>query len=309
MKVYSNIEEFEPKENLVATVGTFDGVHLGHSYILDCLKTESEKMNGESVLLTFYPHPRMVLFPENNDLKMLNTQEEKIQLLDQSNLNHLIIHPFSREFSRLNSIEFVRDVLVNQLGISKLIIGYDHHFGRNREGTFEDLLELANLYGFEVEQIEAQEFKDTQVSSTKIRSAIEAGDMKTARHFLGYPFLLSGIVVQGAGIGRTIGFKTANIGIKDRFKIIPPNGVYAVHVNLKGRTYKGMLNIGVRPSINDAGGRTIEVHIFGLDEDLYGLEISVGLLEKIREEKKFENIDLLKQQLQLDKTKCEDILS
>lgn len=309
MKVYSNIEEFEPKENLVATVGTFDGVHLGHSYILDCLKTESEKMNGESVLLTFYPHPRMVLFPENNDLKMLNTQEEKIQLLDQSNLNHLIIHPFSREFSRLNSIEFVRDVLVNQLGISKLIIGYDHHFGRNREGTFEDLLELANLYGFEVEQIEAQEFKDTQVSSTKIRSAIEAGDMKTARHFLGYPFLLSGIVVQGAGIGRTLGFKTANIGIKDRFKIIPPNGVYAVHVNLKGRTYKGMLNIGVRPSINDAGGRTIEVHIFGLDEDLYGLEISIGLLEKIREEKKFENIDLLKQQLQLDKTKCEDILS
>ena len=309
MKVYSNIEEFEPKENLVATVGTFDGVHLGHSYILDCLKTESEKMNGESVLLTFYPHPRMVLFPENNDLKMLNTQEEKIQLLDQSNLNHLIIHPFSREFSRLNSVEFVRDVLVNQLGISKLIIGYDHHFGRNREGAFEDLLELANLYGFEVEQIEAQEFKDTQVSSTKIRSAIEAGDMKTARHFLGYPFLLSGIVVQGAGIGRTLGFKTANIGIKDRFKIIPPNGVYAVHVNLKGRTYKGMLNIGVRPSINDAGGRTIEVHIFGLDEDLYGLEISVGLLEKIREEKKFENIDLLKQQLQLDKTKCEDILS
>ena len=266
-------------------------------------------MNGESVLLTFYPHPRMVLFPENNDLKMLNTQEEKIQLLDQSNLNHLIIHPFSREFSRLNSIEFVRDVLVNQLGISKLIIGYDHHFGRNREGAFEDLLELANLYGFEVEQIEAQEFKDTQVSSTKIRSAIEAGDMKTARHFLGYPFLLSGIVVQGAGIGRTLGFKTANIGIKDRFKIIPPNGFYSVHVNLKGRTYKGMLNIGVRPSINDAGGRTIEVHIFGLDEDLYGLEISVGLLEKIREEKKFENIDLLKQQLQLDKTKCEDILS
>ena len=308
MKVYSNIEEFEPKENLVATVGTFDGVHLGHSYILDCLKTESEKMNGESVLLTFYPHPRMVLFPENNELKMLNTQEEKIQLLDQSNLNHLIIHPFTREFSRLNSVEFVRDVLVNQLGISKLIIGYDHHFGRNREGTFEDLLELANLYGFEVEQIEAQEFKDTQVSSTKIRSAIEAGDMKTARHFLGYPFLLSGIVVQGAGIGRTLGFKTANIGIKDRFKIIPPNGVYAVHVNIKGQSYKGMLNIGVRPSINDSGGRTIEVHIFGLDEDLYGLEISVGLLDKIREEKKFENIDLLKQQLELDKAKCEDIL-
>ncbi len=308
MKVYSNIEEFEPKENLVATVGTFDGVHLGHSYILDCLKTESEQMNGESVLVTFYPHPRMVLFPENNELKMLNTQEEKIQLLDQSNLNHLIIHPFTREFSRLNSVEFVRDVLVNQLGISKLIIGYDHHFGRNREGTFEDLLELANLYGFEVEQIEAQEFKDTQVSSTKIRSAIESGDMKTARHFLGYPFLLSGIVAQGAGIGRTLGFKTANIGIKDRFKIIPPNGVYAVHVNIKGQAYKGMLNIGVRPSIKDSGGRTIEVHIFGLDEDLYGLEISVGLLDKIREEKKFENIDLLKQQLELDKTKCEDIL-
>ncbi|MFQ3326889.1 MAG: riboflavin kinase/FMN adenylyltransferase, partial [Salibacteraceae bacterium] len=163
MKVYSNIEEFEPVENLVVTVGTFDGVHLGHSYILDRLKTEAEKRNGASVLLTFYPHPRMVLFPENNDLKMLNTQEEKVDLLAKSNLDHLIIHPFSREFSRLNSVEFVRDVLVNQLGVSKLIIGYDHHFGRNREGTFDDLLELASLYGFEVEQIEAQEFKDTQV--------------------------------------------------------------------------------------------------------------------------------------------------
>ena len=309
MKVYSNIEEFEPRENLVATVGTFDGVHLGHSYILNCLKAESEKTNGESVLLTFYPHPRMVLFPENNDLKMLNTQEEKIELLDRSDLDHLIIHPFSREFSRLNSVEFVRDVLVNQIGISKLIIGYDHHFGRNREGTFEDLLELANLYDFEVEQIEAQEFKDTQVSSTKIRTAIEEGDMKTARHFLGYPFMISGKVVRGAGIGRTLGFKTANIGIKDRFKIIPDNGVYAVLVNIKGTSYKGMLNIGVRPSIKDAGGRSIEVHIFEMDEDLYGLEISVSLLEKIREEKKFENIDLLKQQLEFDKAKCEAILS
>ncbi|MDB0058311.1 bifunctional riboflavin kinase/FAD synthetase [Salibacteraceae bacterium] len=309
MKVYSNIEEFEPRENLVATVGTFDGVHLGHSYILNCLKAESEKINGESVLLTFYPHPRMVLFPENNDLKMLNTQEEKIELLDRSDLDHLIIHPFSREFSRLNSVEFVRDVLVNQIGISKLIIGYDHHFGRNREGTFEDLLELANLYDFEVEQIEAQEFKDTQVSSTKIRTAIEEGDMKTARHFLGYPFMISGKVVRGAGIGRTLGFKTANIGIKDRFKIIPDNGVYAVLVNIKGTSYKGMLNIGVRPSIKDAGGRSIEVHIFEMDEDLYGLEISVSLLEKIREEKKFENIDLLKQQLEFDKAKCEAILS
>ncbi|MAZ37266.1 MAG: riboflavin biosynthesis protein RibF [Crocinitomicaceae bacterium] len=309
MKVYSNIEEFEPRENLVATVGTFDGVHLGHSYILNCLKAESEKINGESVLLTFYPHPRMVLFPENNDLKMLNTQEEKIELLDRSDLDHLIIHPFSREFSRLNSVEFVRDVLVNQIGISKLIIGYDHHFGRNREGTFEDLLELANLYDFEVEQIEAQEFKDTQVSSTKIRTAIEEGDMKTARHFLGYPFMISGKVVRGAGIGRTLGFKTANIGIKDRFKIIPDNGVYAVLLNIKGTSYKGMLNIGVRPSIKDAGGRSIEVHIFEMDEDLYGLEISVSLLEKIREEKKFENIDLLKQQLEFDKAKCEAILS
>lgn len=309
MKVYSNIEEFEPRENLVATVGTFDGVHLGHSYILNCLKAESEKINGESVLLTFYPHPRMVLFPENNDLKMLNTQQEKIELLDRSDLDHLIIHPFSREFSRLNSVEFVRDVLVNQIGISKLIIGYDHHFGRNREGTFEDLLELANLYDFEVEQIEAQEFKDTQVSSTKIRTAIEEGDMKTARHFLGYPFMISGKVVRGAGIGRTLGFKTANIGIKDRFKIIPDNGVYAVLVNIKGTSYKGMLNIGVRPSIKDAGGRSIEVHIFEMDEDLYGLEISVSLLEKIREEKKFENIDLLKQQLEFDKAKCEAILS
>lgn len=308
MKVYSSISEFQPRENLIATVGTFDGVHLGHSFILNRLKSEAEKLNGESLLLTFYPHPRMVLFPENNDLRMLNTQEEKIDLLDNAGLDHLIIHPFDREFSRLNSVEFVRDILVNQLGISKLIIGYDHHFGRNREGTYEDLEELANLYGFVVEQIDAQEFEDTRVSSTKIRAAIEQGDMKTAQHFLGYAFVLSGEVVRGAGIGRTIGFHTANIKINNRYKIIPPNGVYAVNAFIENVSYNGMLNIGVRPSINDTGERSIEVHIFNLDGDLYGKQITLSLIEKIREEKKFESIELLKEQLEFDKAKCETIL-
>ncbi len=308
MKVYSSIQEFKQRENTVATVGTFDGVHLGHSFILNQLNREAKKINGESVLLTFYPHPRMVLFPENNDLKMLNTQEEKIDLLDKSGLDHLIIHPFSREFSRLNSVEFVRDILVNQLGVKKLIIGYDHHFGRNREGTFEDLVELAHLYEFDVEQIEAQEFKETRVSSTKIRAAIEIGDMKTASHFLGHPFLLSGDVVKGEQLGRTLGFRTANLDVGSHYKIIPPNGVYAVEVFIESRTYKGMLNIGVRPSVNDSGKRTIEVNIFDLDKDLYGKRISLHLIEKIRDENKFENVEQLISQLQNDKARCQALL-
>ena len=309
MKVYSNIQEFDARDNLVATVGTFDGVHLGHSFILNRLKDEALKMKGESVLLTFYPHPRMVLFPDNNDLKMLNTQDEKIELLDKTGLDHLIVHPFDREFSRLNSVEFVRDILVNKLGVKKLIIGYDHHFGRNREGSFEDLVELANLYGFEVEQIEAQEFEETRVSSTKIRNAIESGDMRTANHYLGYSFLLSGEVVKGAGIGRKLGFKTANLDLKNRYKIIPANGVYAVEVILEGQPLKGMLNIGVRPSVEDNGQQTIEVHIFDLDRDLYGQHITLRLIEKIREEKKFNNFEQLKEQLEFDKAKCETLLA
>lgn len=309
MKVYSNIQEFDARDNLVATVGTFDGVHLGHSFILNRLKDEAQKMKGESVLLTFYPHPRMVLFPDNNDLKMLNTQDEKIELLDKTGLDHLIVHPFDREFSRLNSVEFVRDILVNKLGVKKLIMGYDHHFGRNREGSFDDLVELANLYGFEVEQIEAQEFEETRVSSTKIRNAIESGDMRTANHYLGYPFLLSGEVVKGAGIGRKLGFKTANLDLKNRYKIIPANGVYAVEVILEGQPLKGMLNIGVRPSVEDNGQQTIEVHIFDLDRDLYGQHITLRLIEKIREEKKFDNFEQLKEQLEFDKAKCETLLA
>ncbi len=309
MKVYSSIEEFDHRHQVVATVGTFDGVHLGHSFILNQLNQEAERLGGESVLLTFYPHPRMVIFPDNNDLKMLNTQEEKVDLLDKSGLDHLIIHPFTREFSRLNSVEFVRDILVNQLGVKKLIIGYDHHFGRNREGSFDDLIELSNLYGFDVEQIEAQEFKDTRVSSTKIRSAIDSGDMKTARHYLGYYFILSGTVVKGAGIGRQLGFKTANLQINNPYKIIPPNAVYAVLVQIGTRQFKGMLNIGVRPSIEDSGKQSIEVHIFDLDEDLYGSQISLSLVEKIREEKKFNNVEELKQQLDFDKAKCEALLA
>ena len=309
MKVYSNIQEFDARDNLVATVGTFDGVHLGHSFILNRLKDEAQKMKGESVLLTFYPHPRMVLFPDNNDLKMLNTQDEKIELLDKTGLDHLIVHPFGREFSRLNSVEFVRDILVNKLGVKKLIMGYDHHFGRNREGSFDDLVELANLYGFEVEQIEAQEFEETRVSSTKIRNAIESGDMRTANHYLGYPFLLSGEVVKGAGIGRKLGFKTANLDLKNRYKIIPANGVYAVEVILEVQPLKGMLNIGVRPSVEDNGQQTIEVHIFDLDRDLYGQHITLRLIEKIREEKKFDNFEQLKEQLEFDKAKCETLLA
>tara|TARA_B100000795_G_scaffold227502_1_gene183883 strand:+ start:214 stop:1131 length:918 start_codon:yes stop_codon:yes gene_type:complete len=299
VKIYHSLEEFEKIENAVVTTGTFDGVHIGHYKILDRLKEIATSIKGETVLLTFFPHPRMVLFSDN-DLKLITTKNEKIALLEEAGIDHLIIHPFSREFSRLSSVEFVRDILVNKIGTSRLVIGYNHHFGRNREGSFEHLKEYGPVYGFQVEEICAQDIDAISVSSTKIRKALESGDISTAKDYLTHNFHLSGIVVKGNNLGHKLGFPTANLKIVDSHKLIPANGVYLVTVSVRNQDYKGMLNIGLRPTI-DGEEKTIEVHILDFDTNIYGEEITLTFESWIREERKFESLDALKAQLELDK--------
>ena len=250
MKVYNSIEEFKTASKTAVTIGTFDGVHNGHNVIIAQLKNAASKIGGESVILTFFPHPRMVLYPDDNELRLLNTIEERKEMLRKAKIDHLIIHPFSKEFSRLSSTEFVRDILVNKLNVSTLVIGYDHHFGRNREGSFKHLQELAPLYDFNVEEIAAQEIQQINISSTKVRISLSNGEIHAANQFLGYNYSIKGMVVAGNKMGRTIGFPTANIKIDEWYKLIPSKGVYAVQILLDNKTYKGMLNIGNRPTLN-----------------------------------------------------------
>ncbi|MBQ20048.1 MAG: riboflavin biosynthesis protein RibF [Flavobacteriales bacterium] len=308
MKVYSNIQEFKPIKNVVVTIGTFDGVHLGHKVIINQLKKAAQELSGESVLLTFFPHPRMVVFPDDNELKLLNTIEERKELLEKAGIDHLIIHPFSKAFSRLTALEFVRDILVNRLNVKKLVIGYDHHFGRNREGSFEDLVEFGEVYGFSVEEIPAKDIQQINVSSTKIRTSLLAGEIHAATQFLGYPYFISGTVVKGDKIGREIGFPTANIKPDETYKLIPKNGVYAVKVIVNEKEYEGMLNIGIRPTFKGIN-QTIEVNIFDFDKEIYGQKIRVKFYERIRDEQPFEDLNELKNQLNIDKTKTIQIFS
>ena len=300
MKIYHNISEYNSEKPIVLTSGTFDGVHLGHQSILNRVNEIAQKNNAESVLLTFFPHPRWVLFPDSEKIKLINTLDEKTRLIERSGIQHLIIHPFTKEFSRTSSLEFVRDIVVNHLHTIKLVIGYDHRFGRNREGSFEHLKEFGPLYGFEVEEIEAQEIDDINISSTKIRNAITSGDIVSANSFLGYDFMLTGEVVKGDQLGRTLGYPTANIYIKEDYKILPSNGVYAVRVKIDGTFFGGMMNIGKRPTVNGKH-ESIEVHIFDFNEDIYNKKIEIQLIEKIRDEKKFNDTEELKAQLEKDK--------
>jgi riboflavin kinase/FMN adenylyltransferase len=293
LKVYNNIQDFKDVKNPVVTTGTFDGVHLGHQKIISRLKDIAAEENGETVLLTFYPHPRMVLFPDDNELKLLNTQQEKIELLEKYGVDHLIIYPFTREFSRLTSVEFVRNILVNSIKTKKLVIGYNHHFGRNREGSLEHLKEYGPLYGFDVEEIPAQDIDHIEVSSTKIRKALQTGDIKTATAYLGHEYSITGKVVEGKKIGRTIGFPTANIFVDDKYKLIPADGVYAVKVKQDGRMYGGMLNIGNNPTVNGKF-KTIEVNIFDFDKDIYGQDATIYFIERLRDEVKFNGLEELK---------------
>lgn len=302
MQIHNDINAVNKIKNAVVTTGTFDGVHLGHKKIIDRIRSLASNSNGETVIVTFYPHPRMVLFPDDNDLRLLNTPEEKNNLLQKMGVDHLVVIPFNKEFSRTTSLEFVRNVLVNKIGVKKLVIGYNHHFGRNREGGIEQLREFSQLYHFDVEEIPALDVDEIEVSSTKIRNAIINGDLQTACSFLGYDYFISGEVIKGKQLGRTIGFPTANINISYKYKLLPPNGVYAVKANLKGKAISGMMNIGMNPTVN-ALKKSIEVHLFDFNEDIYGEIISVSFIKKIRDEVKFESVDLLKAQLLKDKEK------
>lgn len=291
----------------MVTTGTFDGVHLGHKHVIDSLISSAEKLKGESTILTFYPHPRIVL-QQKTDLKLLNELDEKIKLLENTGVDNLVIIPFTKEFSRLSSLDFVREVLVNKLATKKLIIGYDHHFGRNREGSFKHLLEYGPLYGFDVKEIPVKDVDQVNISSTKIRVALEAGQVTNAEKLLGYKYFLSGEVVKGKQIGKKIGFPTANIHVEDDYKLIPLNGVYAVEVEFDGSSYKGMLNIGIRPTFDVGNKVSIEVNIFDFDEDIYGKFLKVIFSDRIRDEKTFESSDELIVQLEKDKVNCIKVL-
>jgi len=306
LKVYERIESFKKLRHAVVTPGTFDGVHLGHRTILSRLKELAEKNGGETVVLTFHPHPRIVLHGDDHNLRLLTTLEEKTALLREAGIDHFIIHPFSVEFSRTSVVHYVRDMLVGQIGMKQLVIGYDHHFGRNREGNLEHLQELAPLYEFDIEEIPAQEIDAVNVSSTKIRKALNKGDVELAHQYLGYPYRLTGVVKPGQQLGRTLGFPTANLEIQHPLKMIPANGVYAVHVELESGRYRGMLNIGHRPTVNDnPNHQTLEVHLLDFEGELYHRPLTIEFMARMRDERRFGNTDDLRVQLEADREEVE----
>jgi riboflavin kinase/FMN adenylyltransferase len=301
MQIHTDITAFHGVKRPVLTTGTFDGVHLGHQVILDRLRTVARREEGESVLFTFHPHPRMVLFPNDNDLRLLTTVEEKQHLLEKAGLDHLLVVPFSREFSRMLAADYVRDVLVGRLGVHAVVIGYDHRFGRNREGDIGLLRQLGRSSGFRVEEIPAQVIDHVKVSSTKIREALLAGHVAKANTLLGYTYMLNGVVVKGRQLGRTIGWPTANIGAIDPNKLVPGNGVYAITATTLQGDFKGMMSIGVRPTVEEHGARTVEAHLFGLDQDIYGEPITVRLHGRLRDELRFDSMDAMKEAIHKDK--------
>lgn len=306
MKIFQKTSSFSSEEKTFVTIGTFDGVHFGHQKIIEKLVSEAKKAKKKSVLLTFFPHPRMVL-QKDASIELINTIEERAKLLEKTGLDYLIIHPFSREFSRTTALEFVRDILVNQLNISKLIIGYDHHFGKNREGNITQLTEYSHLYDFKVEEIPAQDIDDVSVSSTKIRLALHSGNLKTANNYLGYNFMLNGNVVNGKKLGGKIGYPTANIDVKESYKLIPKTGVYVVKSLIAEEIVFGMMNIGNRPTIN-GNHQTIEVHFFDFNKNLYHQNLTIELLYFLRDEQRFDSLELLIDQLKKDELIARDYI-
>ena len=302
-----NISEFQKGEKTFVTIGTFDGVHFGHQRILEKLVSDAKRAGKKSILLTFFPHPRMVL-QKDSSLELINTIEERKNLLAKTGLDYLIIHPFSKEFSRLTALAFVRDILVNQFNVSKLCIGYDHHFGKNREGNITQLQEYSKLYDFDIEEIPAQDIDDVSVSSTKIRKALAEGNVKTANTYLGYSFMLNGNVVNGKQLGGKIGFPTANIDVEEAYKVIPKTGVYVVRSTIKDEIIYGMMNIGKRPTV-DGKHQTIEVHFFDFNQDLYEQSLTVELLYFLRDEHKFDSVEHLISQLQKDEIQARDFIA
>ena len=307
MKVVYDIKEFDPKKPVVLTQGTFDGVHFGHRKILRHVVSEAREIDGVSVLLTFYPHPRLVLYPDDNELKLLTTIEEKVELVSAIGIDYLIIIPFTQELSRLRASDFVRDILVEQLHISKLIIGYDHRFGRNREGGLKEMIQFAETYNFKLEEIPPQDIEDSIVSSTKIRKALLDGDVHLAKEYLGDLYTISGKVEEGLQRGTTIGYPTANVRVGSSFKLIPKNGVYAVWVYIDKIRYAGMLNIGYNPTFEDKKW-SMEVHILNFNKNIYHHKILISFHSRIREEMKFEDVTSLVNQLTNDEKKIRSTL-
>lgn len=300
MQVHYGFDDLPHIDNPVLTIGTFDGVHVGHQQILNGIREVADRIGGETVLFTFHPHPRLVLQKDASNLLILQTQQEKIDKLARFGLDHLIIYPFTTDFSNIKAEDFVQQFLIDKLNVHTIVVGYDHQFGKNREGSLEQLQQLSKSGSFSVIEIPAREIDEVNVSSTKIREALTYGNIEIANRYLNEAYELSGIVTKGKQLGRTIGYPTANISILETHKLIPPTGVYAVEVRLNGRKLFGMLNIGYRPTVSTEPTRTIEVHIFDFNEDIYDAYLSVRLLQKTRNEQRFESIDALKTQLQHD---------
>ncbi|MCB2208588.1 MAG: bifunctional riboflavin kinase/FAD synthetase [Bacteroidetes bacterium] len=308
MKIYNCIKDFKPIRNTVVTVGTFDGVHLGHQAIFNIMKQEAETIGGETVVITFYPHPRIVLGLDSEHLRFINTQEKKINRLEEAGIDHLIIVPFNKEFAGISSEEFINDLVVEKIHPKIIVTGFDHHFGKDRGGSFEMLSKIGKEKGFKVIKVAAQYVNDVPVSSTKIRKLLNNGAVLAANNFLGYEYSITGKVVKGKSIGRNIGFPTANIAVADEFKLIAAVGVYACRVEYMGQLYKGMCNIGYRPTVNH-GDLTIEVHVFDFDQQIYGEEITIIFVDRMRDERKFNSLEELSNQLMQDKEHALKILS
>ncbi|MET2985872.1 bifunctional riboflavin kinase/FAD synthetase [Aureibaculum conchae] len=307
MQIHHSTIEFTGKENTsIITIGTFDGVHIGHQEIIKKLVKQGRKNGYASVILTFFPHPRMVL-QQGTDLKLLTTLNEKISLLEKTGLEHLVIEPFTKEFSRLTAVDFVRNILIKRLKLKKLVIGYDHHFGRNREGNFEQLQEYGSLYGFTVDEIPAQDIKNVSVSSTKIREALLEGDIQKANSFLGYEYLLTGTIVHGKGLGKKNNYPTININIKETYKLIPKPGVYVVKTILGKQHIFGIMNIGFRPTVNGKH-QTIEVHLLDFNADLYGEIIQISIAHRLRDEQKFDSLENLFTQIKVDEKQARKLI-
>jgi riboflavin kinase/FMN adenylyltransferase len=307
LKIHRNIDSFNSAKKTVLTIGTFDGAHRGHIKVFDELKKSAQKINGESIIMTFWPHPVMVLAPTKK-VTLLNCLDEKTSRLSNVGIDHLIVYPFSHEFSQLSPYTFVKEILVKKLNISTLVFGHDHAFGKNKEGNYENLVKFGNELGFNVVQVDEYKYNNFNISSTIIRNLINAGDLNQANELLGYNYTLEGYVITGYKLGRTIGFPTANIEPCSEHKLIPSNGVYAVQVNIEDQKHYGMLNIGFKPTVEkELNKPTIEVHIFNFEGNLYDKKISIEFHKKIREEKKFASINELKAQLEHDNSQIRNL--
>lgn len=309
MQVCHGLDQLPAFRNAVLTIGTYDGVHAGHQAIIQRINAIAEEINGESVVLTFDPHPRLVLDPKSKDLKLISTIQEKIALLDMFGLDHLVITPFSKAFASMDAAVYIEEILVKKFKPKVIVIGYDHRFGKDRLGNIDLLRAMGPEFGYTVEEISVQTIEEISVSSTKVRHALLSGDIESANQLLAHPFTISGTVVHGDKIGRTLGFPTANIVVEDPHKLIPPTGVYATWVDIGQHRYQGALNIGYRPTVTSNGELRVEVFILEFNEDLYGQTLRLILMKKIRDDKKFDTMDALVQQMHHDVSEVKKILT